>query len=254
MIFFSKYQKSHVVSCYAIAMVYALIIGNQSIVYRIFDGCIYGSTLLLTGSILWNIFRYVLSKHSTPINQVFIIIAIILLTSGFIVGIETFAVYLLHPSTFIYFVTTIPIRLFITCLIVVIFRLLYLIHNKAPKSFDKTTCNQPVTSTIDRITVRSGQKIRIIPIEEIIYIQADGDYISIHTNDGNYLKEQTMKQTENMLPVSLFIRIHRSYIVNINYISRIERYRERQQIILHNKEVIKISTARYQSLKQQLGI
>ena len=83
---------------------------------------------------------------------------------------------------------------------------------------------------------------------------ADGDYISIHTQEGNWLKEQTMKYTEELLPPNKFVRIHRSYIVNVDQISRIERYGERQQVVLHNKEKIKISAARYMVLKQILGI
>jgi DNA-binding LytR/AlgR family response regulator len=61
-----------------------------------------------------------------------------------------------------------------------------------------------------------------------------------------------MKHTEDMLPPDKFIRIHRSFIVNTNYISRIERYGE-HQIVLLNSEKIKISAARYHSLKQILG-
>jgi DNA-binding LytR/AlgR family response regulator len=121
-------------------------------------------------------------------------------------------------------------------------------------SSDDTT-RPPVTTNLpsDRITVRSGQKIKIIPIEDIIYIKADGDYISIKASEGNWLKEQTMKYTEDILPTDHFVRIHRSYIVNVNHISRIERYGEKQQVVLHNNEKIKISAARYQTLRQVLG-
>jgi hypothetical protein len=119
-----------------------------------------------------------------------------------------------------------------------------------PPPSNRITAN-PLPS--DRITVRTGQRIKIIPIEDIIYIKADGDYISIKTSDGNWLKEQTMKYTEDMLPADRFVRIHRSYIVNVNHISRIERYGEKQQVELHNNEKIKISPARYQTLRQILG-
>ena len=106
----------------------------------------------------------------------------------------------------------------------------------------------------DRIAVRSGQNIKIIPLVDIIFIKADGDYISINTANGYWLKEQTMKYTEETLPADSFLRIHRSYIVNVNHISRIERYGEKQLIVLHNNEKIKISTARYQILKQALRL
>jgi hypothetical protein len=109
-------------------------------------------------------------------------------------------------------------------------------------------------SPVDRITVRTGQKIKIIPVEDILYIKADGDYISIRTvGGGTWLKEQTMKYTEDLLPPDRFVRIHRSCIVNIHHISRIERNGEKQQVILHNNEKMKISAARYQTLRQVLG-
>ena len=107
---------------------------------------------------------------------------------------------------------------------------------------------------IDRLTVRYGQKIKIIPIHEIIYVKADGDYVTIYTAEGHWLKEQTMKHTEDILPQDRFVRTHRSYIVNINHINRIERYSDQQLIVLSNGEKIKISNARYQVLKQRLGL
>jgi DNA-binding LytR/AlgR family response regulator len=154
--------------------------------------------------------------------------------------------YLLSPSSFEHFVATIPVRILITLLTVAIIRLYYLLYSD--KKEPLPTAAQPV----DRITVRSGQKIKIIAIDEILYIKADGDYISIRTSEGSWLKEQTMKHTEDMLPPDKFIRIHRSFIVNTNYISRIERYGEHQQVVLHNREKIKISAARYQSLRHIL--
>jgi DNA-binding LytR/AlgR family response regulator len=112
----------------------------------------------------------------------------------------------------------------------------------------------PSLRITDRITVRIGTRLKIIPLETIMYIQSDGDYISIRTSEGRYLKEQTMKYTEDILPSSHFLRIHRSYIINLTYISRIEREGDRQSIILSNNEKIKISAARYQALKRWLDI
>jgi DNA-binding LytR/AlgR family response regulator len=112
----------------------------------------------------------------------------------------------------------------------------------------------PPATAVERITVRNGQKIKIIPVEEILYLQADGDYVSIRTAEGRWLKEQTMKYSEEILPADRFVRIHRSYIVNITHISRIERYGEQQSIILHNGERIRISSARYQLLRRRLDI
>jgi hypothetical protein len=107
---------------------------------------------------------------------------------------------------------------------------------------------------LERIAVKSGQKINVVIVSNIIYLQAFGDYVYIFTDSGKYLKEQTMKYFENKLPQQ-FIRIHRSYIVNIESISRIELYKKQNQLlILKNGHQIKISSTGYKLLKQTLNL
>jgi len=108
---------------------------------------------------------------------------------------------------------------------------------------------------IERIAVKSGQKIQVILVPDIFYLQADGDYVTIFTEKGKYLKEQTMKYFELHLPKTKFVRIHRSCIVNIEMISRIELYKKQQQmIILKNSHQIKASVAGYKTLKSTLQL
>ncbi|MDR2915625.1 MAG: LytTR family transcriptional regulator DNA-binding domain-containing protein [Tannerella sp.] len=265
---FNEYRKSYITVCFATAVIYAFVLGgNQPILFRVADGLIYGSILCLIGFILWNIFRFAIPVNLTPVYLLIFLSVFAILTSLFAVGIELFTIYLCFPDSFGFFTHTIPARLFITLLIFVIIRLFYIsCHEKIktrsiptthPETMKPSDTVMPLsiepTVLADRITVRSGQKIKIIPINDIIYIKADGDYISINTSEGSWLKEQTMKHTEDTLPTNHFVRIHRSYIVNISQISRIERYGEKQQVVLHNNEKIKISTARYQALRQVLG-
>lgn len=107
---------------------------------------------------------------------------------------------------------------------------------------------------LERIAVKSGQKIHVIIVSDILYLQAEGDYVHIFTNDGKYLKEQTMKYFESNLP-SQFVRVHRSYIINIEAISRIELYeKQNQQLTLKNGHKIKISIAGYKVLKLKLNL
>lgn len=254
----NNYWKSYIAVCFTTAAIYAFVTGNQSVMYVIADTAIYGSILCLAGVMLWNTFRYAIPKHHNSLYQNLFIFVFLLLISACITGIETFGIYLFLPSLVTFHVITLPVRIFITFLIIIIFRLFYIsCQSKEHETQDKNATDETKhvdKQIIDRIIVRNGQKIKIIPINDILYIQADGDYISIHTSEGHWLKEQTMKYTEETLPLDLFIRIHRSYIVNISYISRIEKSGERQQLILHNREKIKISAARYQLLKQRLGI
>lgn len=121
--------------------------------------------------------------------------------------------------------------------------------NHTSKNTDVTTVAQTSSQIEDHISIRDGQKIKIISIEEIEYLQADGDYVKIHTEDGQWMKEQTMKYFEEHLPQNMFVRIHRSYIVNIKFLSRIERYGQLQNVILRDGSAIKISAAGYKLLK-----
>ena len=77
---------------------------------------------------------------------------------------------------------------------------------------------------IDRITVKDGSRIHLIKADELIYIQACGDYVMLITPSGEYLKEQTMKYFETHLPPETFVRVHRSTIVNVTQISRVELF------------------------------
>lgn len=83
---------------------------------------------------------------------------------------------------------------------------------------------QSESNLIERIAVKTGQKIHVVLVPEIIYIQAEGDYVKIHTEKGKFLKEETMKYFQEHLPSKQFVRVHRSYIVNVEMIHRIEMY------------------------------
>ncbi len=108
---------------------------------------------------------------------------------------------------------------------------------------------------LERIAIRSGQKIQVVMTGEIYYFQSDGDYVMIFTEKGKYMKEQTMKYFEEHLPKNKFVRIHRSCIVNVEMISRIESYNKQQQmLILKNGHQIKASVAGYRTLKAALQL
>jgi two-component system LytT family response regulator len=77
---------------------------------------------------------------------------------------------------------------------------------------------------LKRIPVRSGSKIYVLKLEEVKYLEAQDDYIKIHSTKGAFLKQQTMKYMENNLPEEVFVRIHRSYILNINFLNQLEIY------------------------------
>lgn len=121
---------------------------------------------------------------------------------------------------------------------------------------EKTTeQNNEPDEVLERIAVKSGQKIDVILIPEIIYLQAEGDYVKIFTEKGKYLKEETMKYFQEHLPLKQFVRIHRSYIVNVEKIQKIDVYEKQNQLItLKSGEQIKASIAGYKQLKIALNL
>jgi DNA-binding LytR/AlgR family response regulator len=113
----------------------------------------------------------------------------------------------------------------------------------------------PAVEALERITVKSGTKIHVVLVPDIIYLQADGDYVQIFSTDGKYLKEQTMKYFEEHLPANQFVRVHRSVIVNVEKISRIELYEKQNQLLtLKNGDKIKTSQAGYKALRTVLNM
>ena len=120
---------------------------------------------------------------------------------------------------------------------------------------DDNELDEPEEELIERITIKSGTKIKIIPIEQIVDIEASGDYVEIHTLGGKYLKEQTMKSLEAVLPRELFVRVHRSSIVNIEFIVQVEQYGKQSQILkLTNGKQVRVSASGYKRLKEVLQL
>jgi two-component system, LytTR family, response regulator len=126
--------------------------------------------------------------------------------------------------------------------------------NEEPKVKSLVATIDEKPETIDRIVVKTGSKIKVIPADKIIYIEAQDDYVMIYHEEGKNLKEKTMKYFESHLDPSQFVRIHRSYIVNINFITQLEQYSKENYIaILKNGAKLKVSDSGYKNLKQKLN-
>lgn len=107
----------------------------------------------------------------------------------------------------------------------------------------------------NRVVVKDNGKIRIIPTTNIQYLEAADDYVKIHTAEGVFLKNKTMGYFEEMLGPQNFIRVHRSYIVNVQLITRIDPYeKENHLAILSIGARLPVSKSGYAKLKQVLGI
>ena len=120
---------------------------------------------------------------------------------------------------------------------------------------------QPVIETItksttqNRIVVKDGNKIKIIPIGQVQYIEAADDYVKIITADGSFLKKQTMNFFDQSLAGHQFVRIHRSFIVNSQLITRIDIHEKDGHLLLLNTGArLPVSKTGYAKLKEVLGI
>lgn len=106
---------------------------------------------------------------------------------------------------------------------------------------------------LERVVVKNGTKIEVIPFEEIMYLETDGDYVWIHTEKAKHLKQKTMKEFEQQLPAH-FIRIHRSYLVNSEQILKLELYEKSSYVaLMKNGAKLTISKSGYKELKDALG-
>lgn len=106
-----------------------------------------------------------------------------------------------------------------------------------------------------RVVVKNGSNIRIIPVQDILYIEAYDDYVKIFTKDDYHLKKKTMSHFEQVLDAKDFIRVHRSYIIQIQQITRIEPFEKGNHVaLLKNGVKIPLSRNGYSKLKEVLGV
>ncbi|HAT91794.1 MAG TPA: DNA-binding response regulator [Sphingobacterium sp.] len=108
---------------------------------------------------------------------------------------------------------------------------------------------------IDRIVVKTGTQIKIIPIDTVKYLESYDDYVKIHTKDGMYLKNKTMAFFEKSLDPNQFVRIHRSFIIKVDQLAKLEPYEKDSYIAaLTSGEKLNISKSGHARLKQLIGI
>ena len=106
-----------------------------------------------------------------------------------------------------------------------------------------------------RIVIKDGSKIKIIPLQDIYYLEAADDFVKVFTKEGYFLKNKTMSHFEQALDNSQFVRSHRSYIVNVQQITRIDPYEKDNHVaILKSGAKVPVSRTGYPRLKEVLGL
>jgi two-component system LytT family response regulator len=106
-----------------------------------------------------------------------------------------------------------------------------------------------------RIVVKNAGVIKIIAVGELNYLEADDDYVKLNTTEGNFHKNKTMSFFEQTLDPAQFIRIHRSYIINLAQVTKIELKEKESYVVLLKTGIwLPVSKTGYVKLKTALGI
>ena len=107
---------------------------------------------------------------------------------------------------------------------------------------------------VDRMVVRDGAKIHVIPLDKLDYAEAQDDYVALHSEGKSYLKQQPLGALEAMLDAARFVRIHRSAIVNLERVARIEPYAKDSRVaILADGTRLPVSRSGYARLLEAMG-
>lgn len=108
---------------------------------------------------------------------------------------------------------------------------------------------------LQRIVVKSGNKVEVIPVSEVEFLEASGDYVEIHTVEAKYLKQMPLSYFEEHLSADDFIRVHRSYIVPVNRIKALEPYsKDNYMLILKSGREIPVSKSGMKILREKLQL
>jgi two-component system LytT family response regulator len=112
---------------------------------------------------------------------------------------------------------------------------------------------RPSAAKAGRVLVRDGAKVHVLAIDKIDFVQAQDDYVSFHCEGREYLKEQTLTQVETGFDPARFVRIHRSYLLNLDRLARVETdVRENRVAVLTDGRRLPVSRAGYARLSERL--
>jgi two-component system, LytTR family, response regulator len=112
---------------------------------------------------------------------------------------------------------------------------------------------RPAGQYLERIVVKDGTKVTLIPVAKLEYAEALDDYVSLVSDGKKHLKQQTISGLEMALDPALFVRVHRSYLVNLERVVRIEPYAKDSKVaILTSGVKLPVSRAGFARLKKLL--
>ena len=103
-----------------------------------------------------------------------------------------------------------------------------------------------------KLFVQTGNKLKALNTEEIIWLEADKDYTWLVTAEKRYLSSYGMGQLEEKLDPDTFLRVHRSSIININYIQEIEKHPSSYDILMKNGDSVRVSRSYLEAIRKRI--
>lgn len=110
---------------------------------------------------------------------------------------------------------------------------------------------RPQGQWLERLVIKDGANVHVVPIEQVEYLEAKDDYVAVHTGGRSWLKHQTLSVLAEQLDPQRFVRVHRSYVVPLERIARLELYAKDSRVaILHDGRQLPISRAGHARLRE----
>lgn len=112
---------------------------------------------------------------------------------------------------------------------------------------------KPRTGFVERVLIRDGANVHVLPVDAIDYVEAQDDYVAFKSDGKQFLKDQTLSAVEATLDPARFVRVHRSFVLNIDRIAKVELYaKDSRMAILRDGARLPVSRAGYARLQQLL--
>ena len=124
----------------------------------------------------------------------------------------------------------------------------------APPARALSRAARPPGQPLQRVIVRDGTEVHVIPVARIDWIEAQDDYVALHAQGRTHLKNEPLAEFEQALDPARFVRIHRSYLINVDRLTRLElAAKDARVAVLATGETLPVSRTGYARLKELLG-
>jgi len=123
----------------------------------------------------------------------------------------------------------------------------------APAARALATAARPAGLWMERLLVKDGAKVTVIPIDQVDYLEAQDDYVEIHAQGKTWLKNETLAELAEGLDPERFVRVHRSFVLNLERLARLEPYAKDSRVaVLHDGRQLPVSRAGYARLRERM--